>query len=73
VPHCSMRSLWRKLCQEEGAELTYETFARWVRKVKDEAIERGYLVIRRNKWRDTYIIKNPEGLLKLMYEKGFAF
>jgi hypothetical protein len=71
TPKKSLRSLWSEL-RKMGAEVSYETFLRWIRLVEDEAVRRGYMNVRRGK-RKRYIIKKPENLMELLYENGFAF
>jgi hypothetical protein len=72
TPKRSLRSLWSEL-RSIGAVMSYETFLRWVYEVEDEAVKRGYLSVRRGKKQKRYIVKDPEGLIKLLYEIGFAF
>ena len=67
----SLYSLWKSLKDLGYEPGGYETFLRWVHRVENEAVERGYIKVRRNK-RKSYIVKNPEGLVKLMCEYGYA-
>lgn len=71
TPKKSLRSLWSEL-RKMGADVSYETFLRWIRLVEEEAVRRGYMSIRRGR-RKRYIIKKPEDLMELLYENGFAF
>jgi len=67
----SLYSLWRSLVELGYDAGSYETFLRWVHRVEKEAIKRGYLKVRKGK-RRSYVIKNPENLVRLMCEFGYA-
>ncbi len=67
----SLYSLWRSLLDLGYEPGGYETFLKWVHRVEDEAVRKGYLKVRKGK-RKSYIIKDAEGLLNLMCELGYA-
>jgi hypothetical protein len=71
TPKRSLYALWVEI-RKMGAEVSYETFLRWVRRVEEEAVKRGYISVRHGR-RKRYIVKKPEKLIELMCENGFAF
>jgi len=68
----SVRSLWKELC-DSGAVVSYENFLRWIREIQDEAVEKGILLVGKGKRKTSYVIKDSEALVKLLYEKGYVF
>jgi len=67
----SLYSLWKYL-QELGYEPgAYETFLKWVHRVEEEAVKKGALKVRKGK-RKSYLVKDPDKLIKLMCEAGYA-
>ena len=68
----SVKDLWKDLLEQGHDVGSYETFLRWVRKVEDKAVEKGYLAVRKG-IKKRYLVKNPKGLLELMCQSGYAY